>query len=140
MNISVFLYLPTDSVVVRGVPVLSVVIKVAAVVMTVVVESDFMVMFELIEVVITSAFVVLFGISVKPSVIADTNMLAGTLLVVSETSVVLSVVVSAWREVLDVVGFDVMMSEDAIILGEVFIVLNVVVVLRSPVPVLKLKS
>ena len=47
---------------------------------------------------------------------------------------------SAWREVLDVVGFDVMMSEDAIILGEVFIVLNVVVVLRSPVPVLELKS
>ena len=88
MNISVFLYLPTDSVVVRGVPVLSVVIKVAAVVMRVVVESDFMVMFELIEVVITSAFVVLFGISVKPSVIADTNMLAGTSLVVSETSVV----------------------------------------------------
>ena len=109
------------------------VIKVASVVMRVAVESDFMVAFELIEVVITSAFVVLFGISVKPSVIADTNMLAGT-------SVVLSVVVSAWREVLDVVGFDVMMSEDAIILGEVFIVLNVVVVLRSPVPVLKLKN
>ena len=113
------------------------VIKVAAVVMRVVVESDCMVMFELIEVVITSAFVVLFGISVKPSVIADTNMLAGTLLVVSETSVVLSVVVSAWREVLDVVGFDIMMSEDV---GEVFIVLNVVVVLRNPVPVLELKS
>ena len=116
------------------------VIKVASVVMRVAVESDFMVAFELIEVVITSAFVVLFGISVKPSVIADTNMLAGTLLVVSETSVVLSVVVSAWREVLDVVGFDVMMSEDAIILGEVFIVLNVVVVLRIPVPVVELKS
>ena len=115
------------------------VIKVASVVMRVAVESDFMVAFELIEVVITSAFVVLFGISVKASVIADTKMLAGTL-VVSETSLVLSVVVSAWREVLDVVGFDVMMSEDAIILGEVFIVLNVVVVLRSPVPVLKLKS
>ena len=75
-----------------------------------------------------------------PDCMDSLEMLAGTLLVVSETSVVLSVVVSAWREVLDVVGFDVMMSEDAIILGEVFIVLNIVVVLRNPVPVLELKS